>query len=260
MSTYAIGDIQGCFVTFQRLLAKLSYDPRRDRLWLAGDLVNRGPRSLEILRWAFDHQTELVMVLGNHDLHLLARGEGLGEDKKQDTLGPILSAPDRAPLLHWLRARPLLHKEGAWVMVHAGLLPAWTVEEAEQRARRLEEMLRSPQGKELLERKGPHPDLEVESLRQNLAVYTRLRMVDQRGQARYDYDGPPEQAPKELHPWFDALDRRIGAHTILFGHWAALGHRVLPAAIALDSGCVWKNSLTAVRLEDRAVFQERYAD
>lgn len=262
MSTYAIGDIQGCYVSLQRLLARLRFDPARDRLWLAGDLVNRGPKNLEVLRWAKAHEHAITAVLGNHDVHLLARGFGVGRRGRRDTLADVLAAPDRDELLDWLRRRPLLVREGERLLLHAGLLPGWTAEEAEARARRAEDLLRGPEVVDLLKRLGGHGSAEqalVEAAR-DIAVFTRVRMLDAQGEPRFDYDGPPESAPQELIPWYAAPGRQTTSCTVVFGHWAALGLRLLPGVIATDSGCVWGNVLSAVRLEDHAVYQEPRAD
>jgi bis(5'-nucleosyl)-tetraphosphatase (symmetrical) len=150
MATYAIGDVHGCFETLRRLLRRVVYDPARDRLWFVGDLVNRGPDSLGVLRWAAAQGDRIVAVLGNHDLHLLARAEGISAARKRDTLEEILEAPDRDDLLSWLRSRPLLHREGEILLVHAGLFPEWTPAEAERLARDVEARLRGEKAPKLL--------------------------------------------------------------------------------------------------------------
>ena len=264
MSTYAIGDIQGCFDTLQALLLRIGYRRGRDRLWLAGDLVNRGPRSLEVLRWARAQGESVVSVLGNHDLHLLARAAGVAGTRKRDTLEAVLAAADREALVEWLRRRPLLHREGPWLLVHAGLLPSWTVAHAERAARAAEEVLRGAAWRALLERWGSGPaapwTATEEALpplqRQALTLHllTRLRMLHPGGEPDYAYAGPPAEGPPGLVPWFSRWhDPHV---TVLFGHWAALGRHSEPGIEALDSGCVWGGALTALRLEDRAVFAE----
>ncbi|MBK6849884.1 MAG: symmetrical bis(5'-nucleosyl)-tetraphosphatase [Proteobacteria bacterium] len=268
MSTYAIGDVQGCYDTLQALLARIDYRRGRDRLWLAGDLVNRGPRSLEVLRWARAQRESVVCVLGNHDLHLLARAAGVAGLRKRDTLEALLAARDRERLLDWLRHRPLLHREGRWLLVHAGLLPGWTVAHAEAAAREAEAALRGPDWRALLERwsSGPAapwastdealPPLQRQAL--TLHLLTRLRMLQPGGEPDYAYSGPPTQGPPGLVPWFS---RWHAEHlTVLFGHWAALGRHSAPGIEALDSGCVWGGALTALRLEDGAVFAEPARD
>jgi bis(5'-nucleosyl)-tetraphosphatase (symmetrical) len=245
-----MGDIQGCFRTLRRLLRRIAFDPAKDRLWNTGDLVNRGPGSLEVLRWARDLGDRLMTVLGNHDLHLLARAAGLVRAKPRDTLDEVLAAPDRDELLAWLRARPLLHAEEGRVLVHAGLLPAWTVAEAETLARSVEERLRAAGGLELARPQSREPE------RSTLWVLTRLRFCTADGSPGPDFTGPPDAAPPGCRPWFDFPGRRSAEATVLFGHWAALGFYRAPGILGLDSGCVWGGELTAVRLEDGEVFQE----
>ncbi len=267
MATYAIGDIQGCYQTLQALLHRCGFDPEVDRLWLVGDLVNRGPRSLEVLRWARHLDDRIVAVLGNHDLHLLGRVLGLRHPRKSDTLDTILEAPDCQDLIAWLRRRPLLHRHGSFVMVHAGLLPEWTVEEAESLARQAEAAL---QGEGLhealasLKEPAPlrwSPELEdSQRLRVALRAFTRLRMLSRGGLDCEDFSGPPDEAPSGCVAWFDVPNRRCQGVTVVSGHWAALGLRIQPGLMALDSACVWGGELSAVRLEDGEVFQEPLAD
>ncbi len=263
MATYAIGDVQGCFITLERLLRRIDFDQRRDRLWLVGDLVNRGPSSLEVLRWAKSMGKSAVAVLGNHDLHLIARAEGVREARKRDTFDDVLEAPDREALLEWLIGLPLFHREGEFVLVHAGLLPEWSLEEAEALAWEAQEALRSRRRYALLqvmEEGGGElrfrPDLtEGERVRLALDVFTRIRTLKATGELCLDFDGPPGHAPDGCRPWFELASLPPGA-TVVFGHWAALGLHLGRNAIGLDTGCVWGGSLTAIRLEDRQVFQE----
>jgi bis(5'-nucleosyl)-tetraphosphatase (symmetrical) len=261
MAIYAIGDIQGCHDTLQQLLAAIRFAPGQDRLWLVGDLVNRGPRSLEVLRWARRLDDRVTAVLGNHDLHLLARHARVTSAKKQDTLAQVLTAPDAVELIDWLRHRPLVHCEAGHLMVHAGLLPAWSAAEAEQLARDAEAALRGPDWAAFLQRrKGERPpwsnDLAGEArCHAFLDVAVRIRTCRPDGTPEPDYSGPPDQAPPGCRPWFALRGPRPGEPCILFGHWAALGLVLAERHIALDTGCVWGGSLTAVRLDDRAVFQ-----
>ncbi|HUP41765.1 MAG TPA: symmetrical bis(5'-nucleosyl)-tetraphosphatase [Thermoanaerobaculia bacterium] len=280
MATYAIGDVHGCRETLKALLAELPPPSSEDRLWLVGDLVNRGPDSLGVLRWAAESSERLggrfAAVLGNHDVHLLARAAGVAGPKRRDTLERLLEAPDRDELLAWLGRRPLLHREGDTFLVHAGLLPAWSVEEAEARARKAEEALRGPEAHALLARYGARgskrprerataaseaPPDEAERLEapagpdQALAVLTSLRTVDVGGAPCFGFTGPLADAPPGLVPWFEAPGRRSAGATVVFGHWAALGLRFAPGVRALDSGCVWGGALTALRLEDGRVWQ-----
>jgi len=260
VALYVVGDVQGCMASFSALLSLIDYHPGRDRLWLAGDLVNRGPRSLDVLRWVRDAGDGAVTVLGNHDLHLLARAAGVAEPKKKDTLDEVLAAPDRDELLAWLRSRPLVHRDGGFLLLHAGLLPAWELDDAERSAREVEAVLRGPRGDRLLaERSEIEPrwrdDLpRWERVKLALFALTRLRVCAPDGSVERDFDGPPEDAPGGARPWFEL--RRPTRETLLFGHWSALGYRRGPGWIGLDSGCVWGQSLTAVRLDDGQVFQQ----
>jgi len=257
MATYAIGDVQGCWDQLRALLERIG-PTAGDRLWLTGDLVNRGPRSLEVLRFAVGEGDRLVAVLGNHDLHLISCARGLRKPRKSDTFHDVLEAPDRDRLIDWLARRPFVHREGQWLMVHAGLLPDWSSDDAERLAREVEgagltgDLLGSW-------RKAPRrwrADLDPAE-RRALAVsaFVTLRCVDREGAMDRDFDGHPDQAPPGLCPWFDHPARRSRDVRIVCGHWAALGLRLRPDLAALDSGCVWDGSLTAMRLEDGATFQ-----
>ncbi len=238
MATYVVGDIQGCNGTLGRLLDRVDFGPG-DRLWCVGDLVNRGPDNVGVLRRLMGLGRRAVCVLGNHDLHLLGCAAGLRSPKKRDTIADVLEAPDRDALVGWLRERPLLHRDEGVVMVHAGLLPSWSSDEAEGHARRMEVALRG----------GRWPD---EAL---LGVLTRIRFVDARGRPDYGPKVGPEDAPPELRPWFEARPATPG-ETVVFGHWAALGLYLAPGYVGLDTGCVWGQRLTAWRLEDGAVCSE----
>lgn len=266
MATYAIGDIQGCFRTLHRLLGRIQYDPGQDRLWLVGDLVNRGPQSLEVLRWVRAQGDRVTAVLGNHDLHLLGRAFGTRGAKRSDTLDAVLEAPDCQDLIEWLRRRPLLHEEGPFVLVHAGLLPAWTLDEARQLAREAEAALRGPEPARLLETLAGNPrdwadDLNPgERCRVAIQALTRLRTTGKDGRSIQGFSGPPERAPRGCRPWFELRDEQGAGVTVVFGHWAALGLRIQPGIMGLDTGCVWGGTLTAARLEDGEVFQEPLAD
>ncbi|HXO21560.1 MAG TPA: symmetrical bis(5'-nucleosyl)-tetraphosphatase [Thermoanaerobaculia bacterium] len=263
MATYAIGDVHGCFATLKRLLRRIAFDRRQDRLWMVGDLVNRGPRSLEVLRWAVDLDGRIVAVLGNHDLHLLARARGLARARRRDTLEPVLEARDRDDLLAWLHARPLLHREGSHLLVHAGLLPEWTLQAAEELAREVEEELRGSKAERLFktlkaEPPGPLRRRLSPLARRRLALsaFTRLRTLSAAGLPCLDFSGPPREAPAGCVPWFAAPGRKNRGARILCGHWAALGLLLENGVAALDTGCVWGQSLTALRLDDGTVFQE----
>jgi bis(5'-nucleosyl)-tetraphosphatase (symmetrical) len=263
LATYAIGDLQGCYAPLERLLDAIAFDRARDRLWFVGDLVNRGPDSARCLHFVRDLGDAAVSVLGNHDLHLLCVAEGIHGMGKRDTLRDVLDDPDHAALLAWLRARPMMHVEDGWVLVHAGILPAWSVAQARDLAAELEASLHGSGYRELLanmfgdEPRAWRDDLRGwDRLRVVVNAMTRMRMCDAGGAMALGYKGEPgEDAPSGLVPWFDVSGRRSREATILFGHWSALGLRARRDVVGLDSGCVWGRSLTAMRLEDRAVFE-----
>jgi bis(5'-nucleosyl)-tetraphosphatase (symmetrical) len=257
MATYAIGDVQGCWDNLRALVERIA-PAAGDRLWLTGDLVNRGPRSLEVLRWARDQGDRLVAVLGNHDLHLISCARGVRKPRKGDTFRDVLDAPDRDELIDWLASRPLVHREGDWLMVHAGLLPDWSADDAERLAREVEETGLSDA---LLGswRQAPRrwrDDLDPAGRHAlALSAFATLRCVDRDGAMDRDFDGPPAEAPPRLLAWFDHPRRRSREVRIACGHWAALGLLIRPDLAALDSGCVWGGHLTAMRLEDGETFQ-----
>jgi len=262
MSIYAIGDIQGCHEELQRLLEAVRFDPAHDRLWFVGDLVNRGPGSLEVLRLVKSLGDSAITVLGNHDLHLLAVAEGIGELHRSDTLDGILNAPDRDELLHWLRHQRLLHAEGGHVLVHAGLLPQWTVDEAQALAREVESALQSDDYAVFLEKmygNTPHGwDDQLKGykrLRVIVNAFTRLRICTPQGEMEFRFKGELKDIPPGYLPWFEAPQRRSRDATVIFGHWSALGLLVRDNLIALDTGCLWGGPMTAIRLEDRRLFQ-----
>lgn len=262
MATYAIGDLQGCLDPLLRLLDTLKFDPAADRLWFVGDLVNRGPASLEVLRFVGKLGAGATAILGNHDLHLVMQAEGFGKRNREDTLDPVLAAPDRDELLAWLRARPLFHVEGEYAMVHAGLLPSWSVELAATLSREVEAALQAPDYREFLANMwGSTPtawrdDLSGwDRLRVVVNAMTRMRFCTPQGAMEFKAKGPPEHRPAGCVPWFDAPGRASADHSIVCGHWSALGLRVEAKLLALDTGCLWGGSLSAVRLEDRQVFQ-----
>jgi bis(5'-nucleosyl)-tetraphosphatase (symmetrical) len=263
MATYAIGDIQGCMASLERLLALIDFSPDDDKLWLVGDLVNRGPRSLDVLRWAQEHDRVITCVLGNHDLHLLARSAGAAPEKKRDTLDDVLNARDADRLLEWLRSRPLVHADGKWAMVHGGLHPQWTIDKAKALGAEIERELRAPTWRAFLAQlQGPTPRWDDklgggDRWRAILAYLSRARMLKADGRVETDYDGPPAGAPAGLVPWYAVEGAAWRTHTVVFGHWSALGLDLGPHHVALDTGCVWGRSLTALRLDDRMVFQAK---
>jgi bis(5'-nucleosyl)-tetraphosphatase (symmetrical) len=262
LATYAIGDIQGCFDSFQRLLERCSFDPSVDRLWLVGDLVNRGPRSLETLRFVRKLGSAAITVLGNHDLSLLMAAEGFGKRGKGDTFDDILQAPDRDELLDWLRHQPLCHVEGGFCMVHAGLLPQWTVGKARVLAAEVETALTQADWRELMANMwGSEPAAWRDDLagwprlRVIINAMTRMRFCSPQGVMDFRVKGEVGKAPKGYMPWFEVKGRRSVDSVLIVGHWSALGLKILPNLLAIDSGCLWGGALTAIRLEDRATFQ-----
>jgi bis(5'-nucleosyl)-tetraphosphatase (symmetrical) len=262
MAIYAIGDIQGCFDELQALLGAIRFDRHKDRLWFVGDLVNRGPRSLSVLRFVKALGDAAVTVLGNHDLHLVTVAAGLAKPREDDTLGEVLGAPDCAALLDWLRARPMIHLEDEYVLVHAGLLPQWDVEQAQALGREVEAALRGPRHREFLGALyGGKPDRWDDDLRGDdrlrviVNAMTRMRFCTRQGAMDFHVKGDATSAPPGYLPWFDVPDRRTATRTVVCGHWSALGLRLAPNLLALDSGCVWGGRLSAVRLKDRALTQ-----
>ncbi len=262
MATYAIGDVQGGYSQLRRLLDACAFEPSRDRLWLVGDLVNRGSESAAVLRFVKSLGERAITVLGNHDLHLLAVAGGATTPKDSDTLRDVLQAPDRDELLLWLRRRPLIHVEGHYLMVHAGLLPPWTAERALSLAHEVETALRGRNWRSFFGAMyGNRPDYWDDSLkgadrlRVIVNAMTRLRVATPEGTMDLSYSGNLEHIPEGLLPWFDLPDRMTEGITVVCGHWAALGLRLRDDLIAIDTGCLWGGRLSAVRLEDRKVFQ-----
>lgn len=260
MSVYAIGDIQGCYTPFRRLLDTLDFDPDTDRLWLTGDLVNRGPESLETLRFVRSLGKAAVTVLGNHDLHLLAAANGVGKLTERDSLGAVLAADDRDELIDWLRKLPLAHYSSKLntLMVHAGVHPRWNAKKTLARAAEVENVLRGRDYADFLPKLyGDSPSRWSGELSGNKRLrfivncLTRIRMIDQEGRLDFRHKGPPAKAASTLMPWFEAPEPRWQGTRIVFGHWSALGLVLKPDLISLDTGCVWRRELTAVRLDKR---------
>lgn len=264
MSIYAIGDIQGCYAALEKLLTEINFHPANDVLWLTGDLVNRGPQSLEVLRLMKSLGSKHKIVLGNHDLHLLAVAYGVKEKHPSDTLDAILSAPDKNELIDWLRHLPLIHhdEEIDFVLVHAGLAPSWPLEDALRLAREVEKLLQGNEPQTFLQSMyGNTPDHWNESLsgmervRCIVNYLTRMRFCHRDGRLDLSYKGEIQHKPNDLIPWFEVVDRVNASKNIIFGHWAALnGQAGVPRIYPLDTGCVWGNCLTAMRLEDRRRF------
>ncbi len=262
MATYAIGDIQGCMGALHRLLDHIKFDQAQDCLWFVGDLVNRGPQSLEVLRFVKQLGTSAVTVLGNHDIHLLALWCQITQPGRKDTLQPILSAPDAEELLHWLRFRPLLHAAQDVVMIHAGMLPSWSIAQATDLAGEVEQALQSDNFQEILPsiyfRKHLHPSEKMskeERLGFTANILTRLRVCTKDGIPDFSFKGPPKEAPSGYFPWFRIPDRATEKETIIIGHWSALGIIQENNLVALDGGCIWGREMVAMRLEDRQIFR-----
>lgn len=263
MTRYAVGDLQGCFQPLQKLLERVHFDPARDQLWATGDLVNRGPQSLECLRFFRDLGAGARVVLGNHDLHLLAVAAGIRPLKRGDTLRPILDAPDCADLLDWLRRQPLFYRDphGDYSLVHAGLAPPWSLADAQRLSDEIGAVLLGPRRLDYLrDMYGDKPDLWDESLRDTTRwrvitnYFTRMRLCDAAGRLDLKNKEAPKLAPPGLMPWFDAPARNSAGQRIIFGHWAALrGRTHRDDAIGLDTGCVWGEQLTLFDLDRRSL-------
>lgn len=259
MAIYAIGDVQGCFQELTALLEKIQFNFNEDTLWFAGDLVNRGPHSLEVLRFVKQLGDKAVTVLGNHDLHLLAIAHGHSKLRKDDTLKPILNAKDRDQLLSWLRHRPLMHfdKKLNIGLIHAGLPPQWTVKQAQGYSLEVEEALSRKNYKSFFANMyGNQPDLWSNSLsgwdrlRFITNCFTRLRYLDGKGRLCLKAKGPVDSQSNGHIPWFQHSERRSkGKKRLVFGHWSTLGFYDQEGVVAIDTGCVWGGKLTAVRLD-----------
>jgi len=257
VADWVIGDVHGCWETLRRLLERIRWQPGRDRLWLIGDLVNRGPRSLEVLRWAA-RQPRLAAILGNHDLHLLARAAGWADARPEDRLDEVLAADDRETLLEWLRRRPFIHRAGSALLVHAGLLPEWSGDEALSLAgsagRRLQALL--PR----LARK-PKPRWSAgatgdDRLAAAVAIFTRLRVVRADGRPKLSFTAAPESVPDGCRPWYEGSRLVAEGTRVVFGHWALMGFRRERGVVCIDSGCVYGGRLTALRLDDDTAVHE----
>lgn len=275
MATYAIGDIQGCMASLQALLRELArggFSWERDRLWLTGDLVNRGPTSLEVLRWAYAHRDRLTTVLGNHDVHALLRFAGHVKEKKRDTLDALLAADDAPRLFDWLRQQPFFVSQSIarrrHVLVHAGLAPTWSLADAAERAAELTALLAAPTWRadsaRLVGKGRPWDDALAGDARLHslLLYFTRVRTLARAtGEPDADFDGELADMPKANEAWF-AMPRApwrqdaspAATPRVVFGHWAALGVTSSPHHLSLDSGCVWGRRLTAMRLDDDTQF------
>lgn len=266
MATYAIGDVQGCCDSLYALVAQLPFNVKKDRLWFVGDLVNRGPKSLQTLRTLMAASSRSDFVLGNHDLHLLTRAAGVRKPQVLDTLTGLLRAPDSSDLIDWLRRQPFLHIQGNTAMVHAGLLPHWNLSQAAKLALQASARLKSSHWmdflNELVHGAKPHWADGIEGqrrLREAVSAFTRLRYLHPNGTPDYKCKLAPDQARfvsayQNLTPWFAHKKRKTKNTRIVFGHWSTLGLIASPKLVALDTGCVWGKQLTAIRLDDNKIF------
>ncbi len=264
MATYAVGDIQGCYAPLLCLLEEVEFDKRRDQLWLVGDLVNRGPQSLEVLRLLKSMGNSVKIVLGNHDLHLLAVAWGVRKAKPKDTFDAILAAADKDELLAWLREQPLFYRDKklGYAMVHAGIPPGWSLAKVEKRAHEVEQVLQSRQIAEFLDAMyGDEParwDKHLRGMKRLRVItnyLTRMRFCTADGTLDLDDKTGKESTREGFQPWFDHRNPLLDEHRILFGHWAALEGQVTGKNLfALDTGCVWGGKLTMMRLEDGRYF------
>ena len=268
MSTYAIGDIQGCYSELQNLLNEINFDERRDELWFAGDLVNKGPKSLQTLRFIKALGVNAKITLGNHDLHLLAVAKNIQPLLKKDTIQEILAADDVEELIDWLKSRPLLITDDNlnFTMVHAGLPPQWSLENAKELAKECESILQSEKINKLLaEMYGDTPNIWVNSLqdyaKQRFIIncFTRIRFCNSDGMLDFDTKVAPGKQNTSLIPWYSLPNRKTKDNKIIFGHWSTVHigneknfkqYNVYP----IDTGCLWGGRLTAMRLEDEKVF------
>jgi bis(5'-nucleosyl)-tetraphosphatase (symmetrical) len=267
VATYLVGDIQGCYGPFNRLLDEIRFDPAGDRLWLCGDLVNRGGKSLKVLKLLHGLGPAVSITLGNHDLHLLAADYRHPDgDCRNREFAKILGSSRRAELIEWLAAQPLAawSEEHQLLRVHAGVIPQWNALDTLRYAGEVSAVLTSPLRPKFLKRMyGNRPDKWKDRrrgwnrLRLISNILTRLRFCDTEGRAAFKLTGPPGSQPEGFLPWFSHRHRKTRKVTVAFGHWAALGLQIKKRYLALDSGCVWGGQLSAVRLEDRALFQVR---
>lgn len=262
MSIWAIGDVQGCNKSLQKLLSHTDIvNDKNARFWFCGDLINRGPDNTGVLDTIMALEKKAITVLGNHDLHFLGMVAGLRKPGRLDTLKDILESPKLNQYVNWLRSQPLAYNQGNYLLVHAGVLPEWSVQQTLELSKQVEHRLQSDNWQEQIKnmygnapsqwRKGFSSD---EEFRITVNALTRMRMLCADGSLDFDYKGEPT-ATADFMPWFDIPNRKASDHTIVFGHWSALGLYLKPNLIGLDTGCIWGKQLTAVRLQDRKVIQ-----
>lgn len=258
MATYAIGDLQGCYNEFQCLLEQLHFNPDKDQIWLAGDIVNRGPQSLKTLQHCYDLRDNLITVLGNHDLHMLAVMNGAIEIKRKDNFEDVLNSPNRERLEEWLLTCPLMFEDTDHVLTHAGIYPGWSLEQARCHAREVENVLKNDQLREEffhnmygnIPAQWNNALTTTDRWRTITNFFTRMRLIDDAGEIDLVHKESLETIPEGLTPWFNWNKRVPIEKTILFGHWAALeGNTGNQQIIGLDTGCVWGNKLSAYCIE-----------
>ena len=255
MSHYAIGDLQGCYAEFTALLNQIQFNPSRDTLWLVGDIVNRGPQSLECLQYCMRHESSVQIVLGNHDLHLLALMHGYGKLKHRDTLDSILNHPQMPQMRDWLRQQPLMRHTASHALVHAGIHPDWSIPQAQALANEVAAQISGSQARTFFAQMyGNHPSQwqpesqGIDRLRFITNVFTRMRVLNPDNSLDYDYKETYDPIPAPKRAWFDAPHRQHTSHEIIFGHWSALGYRREKHIWALDTGALWGEELTAVNI------------
>lgn len=263
MATYAIGDIQGCYQSLQKLLNKIDFNPSKDRLWIVGDLINRGPESLKTLQYLYEFRDQVQCVLGNHDLHFLAVESGVRSATKKDTFDEILHAPERKKLVKWLKKQPLFYynEQLNFAMAHAGVLPQWTIKQAQKLSKEVSDFVNSKKSEQFFAAMyGDTPHTwstrlkGLPRLRFITNCFTRMRYCFSDGALDLTQKVPIGQHPAMLQPWFKLRKRPLGCQ-LVFGHWASLqGHCEAKDVYAIDTGCVWGGELTALRLDDQTLF------
>jgi len=267
LATYAVGDIQGCYADLRAALKSINFSPTKDTLWCVGDLINRGPQSLEVMQFILDLGEHARIVLGNHELHALCLYYGAQSYRKGDTLDALLNHTEAEQIIQWLLKQPLLYQDEAFntCMVHAGILPGWSITQAKEYAREVESALQGPHCQAWLNAMyGNQPALWANSLegfdrlRTITNIFTRMRYCYVNGKLELDFKGPLTDAPADLIPWFSLPNAQYNM-TVLFGHWASLGAQTSRTdIIGLDSGCVWGGKLTLVELQADGQVQQRF--
>lgn len=261
MATYVIGDIQGCYTTLKGLLTQISFSPKHDHIWIAGDLVNRGSDSLQTLRWAKSLDSSDRVILGNHEIHLLAVYYGIQPLRKYDTIHDIVAAADAEELISWLRTRKLIDRTPHGIIIHAGFAPSWDLTTALELSERIEALLQGQYCKDFLsyyfDRTAPMLQAEWSELATALHIITHIRSCKRDGTLNTEFTGTVDKIPKPYRPWYEFAHKSIAENRVFFGHWAAHGFRDTKSFVCLDSGCVWGGWLTAYRLDDGRAFHRR---